>query len=137
MSSVNKALAHKDKIKWMKSWCKTQKLNLSLQGECGFGRPCVGVMARDIYPDYVWHDEKYNRIDPNGEVWVPKDAYHKHPCVAVLGWGEDAESQLYDWLRWFDSNGFSLTVKELSSAGMSDIDKALGMHLEVRMVKAK
>lgn len=62
------------------------------------------------YPDYKWggpfSDEEE---DQNGDVWTPEDAYHKHECVAVLGRGENAESQLYEWLQWFDREGFKVT----------------------------
>jgi len=82
-------------------------MTLGLEGECGFGRKCVGVLA-EVYPDYEWYDDNYERIDNNGKVWTPEDAYHKHPCVAVLGRGEEAEAQLFDWLQWFDTNGFKV-----------------------------
>ena len=34
----------KDKIEWLQQECKELGLTLSLGGECGFGRPCVGVL---------------------------------------------------------------------------------------------
>ena len=93
----------------MAVWAARNGLQLVLEGECGFGRECVGVLADGKYPDYEWYDAEYTeRVDQNGEVWAPKDAYHKHPCVAVLGRGEPAEVQLYEWLLWFDANGFVL-----------------------------
>lgn len=114
-------MTHEEKIQWMAIWAAKNNLQLVLDGECGFGRECVGVTAEGHYPDYEWYDkETYERLDKNGEVWLPKDAYHKHPCVAVLGRGEDAESQLYDWLRWFDANGFKLET------GTQEVDPRLG-----------
>lgn len=103
-------LTREDKIEWMKSFASKHRLTLVLQGSCGFGRECVGVLVEKMYPDYEWYGEDYRRIDNNGDVWTPTDAYHKHPCVAVLGVGEYAESQLYEWLQWFDKNGFVLEV---------------------------
>jgi len=99
-----------EKTQWMATWVATHGLKLELYGECGFGRECVGVTVGDNYPDYMWNDDDFNRIDGNGDVWVPDDAYHKHPCVAVLGRGEQAESQLYNWLKWFDDHGFNLEI---------------------------
>lgn len=102
-------MTHAEKIEWMKKWCEENGLALTLEGECGFGRECVGVLASNAcYPDYAWHnyDGDYERLDNNGDVWVPEDAYHKHDCVAVLGRGEKAEAQLYDWLKWFQDNKF-------------------------------
>lgn len=105
-------MAHVDKIQWMLAYCANNGLTLDLEGECGFGRDCVGVLKEGKFPDYNWYDEDWNRVDKNGEVWTPKDAYHKHDCVAVLGRGEEAENQLYEWLQWFEQNNFVIeTVK--------------------------
>lgn len=131
-------MGHAEKIKWMREWCAKNGLELKLEGECGFGRECVGVSVEDHYPDYEWtDDDTWERIDSNGEVWIPEDAYHKSPCVAVLGRGEDSESQLYEWLKWFDSNGFILEVGDAEmdpSLGMIGI--MLGKHRYARMVKS-
>lgn len=111
-------MKHSDKIKWMQNYCNASGLTLTLDGECGFGRECVGVVFDGKYPDYTWYnDETYERIDPNGEVWTPQDAYHKHDCVAVLGRGKEAESQLYNWLLWFNNNGF------LIETGKREVDE--------------
>ena len=57
--------------------------------------------------------------------------------MAVLGRGEEAESQLYDWLQWFDTNGFKLET------GSLPMDPKLGIvgvlfnkHRYVRLVKS-
>lgn len=129
-------MKHEDKISFMALWCAKHGVALQLQGECGFGRECVGISTGDKYPDYKWHDEEYERADTNGDVWTPADAYHKHPCVAVLGRGVDAEAQLYEWIKWFDDNGF--TVEQ----GTQKVDPALGAiayimgnHKYARMVR--
>ena len=127
-------MTREDKITWMAVWCAKNGLALNLEGECGFGRDCVGVLAADKYPDYEWTDDEYERIDANGDVWTPADAYHKHPCVAVLGRGEDAESQLYDWLKWFDENNFKVETGFIP--GVSDpIMLMLDKHKYSRMVR--
>ena len=103
------------KIKWMEQWCKTEGLILQQEGECGFGRECVGVLSPDgnAYPDYYWYNEDWEQIDKNGVVWTPPNAYHKHECVAVLGRGEGALNQLFDWLVWFDANNFHYKVEDV------------------------
>jgi hypothetical protein len=56
--------------------------------------------------------------------------------VAVLGRGEQAEAQLYDWLRWFDENGFVVEQDvHKNLAMMSPIEILLGKHQYSRMVR--
>ena len=130
-------MTHEEKIQWMALWATRNRAALDLEGECGFGRECVGVAFADCYPDYEWFDDKtYERIDNNGDVWTPPDAYHKHPCVAVLGRGEAAESQLYDWLKWFDDNGFVTETGALEmDPKLGAIGFLLGKHRYSRMAR--
>ncbi len=130
-------MTHQEKLDWMALWCGRHALALQLEGECGFGRECVGVLSGDVYPDYEWYDSDYERADPNGNVWTPPDAYHKHPCVAVLGRGEDAEDQLYQWLMWFDENNFAVEVAAIEPPpeGWSTIHLLLCKHENRRMVR--
>ena len=131
-------MTHIDKIRWMLAYCNKNGLILSLEGECGFGRECVGVLANDKYPDYTWHNEKtWGREDNNGEVWTPKDAYHKHNCVAVLGRGEEAESQLYEWLLWFKDNNFVLETGSYPVGSYDALDVLFGKDTYARMVKVE
>ena len=123
----------------MARWTIKHKVALALNGEVGFGRPCVGILVEGKFPDYHWYDEKtYEDIDPNGDVWTPEDAYHKHTCVAVLGTGEEAERQLYEWLRWFDDNDFVLKVGDVDlgpDRGANLIKCLMGQHRYARMVR--
>lgn len=130
-------MTHKKKIEWMVLWCATNGMKLELEGSCGFGRECVGVSNGSSYADYHWMDEKtYKRLDNNGEVWTPDDAYHKHDCVAVLGRGRKAESDLYDWLQWFDKAGFKVEMgTQPIDPALGEIGYILGKHQYVRMVK--
>jgi len=130
-------MRHQDKINWMIQWAHKNKLRLELEGECGFGRECVGVVADTVgYPDYEWSDDKtWERLDENGEVWTPEDAYHKHPCVAVLGRGVDVEGQLYDWLKWFEANNFVVETGQTKKKNLNSIHIMLGKHRYARMVK--
>lgn len=139
---IMKNIEHNEKLLWMLNWATKNNAALNLRGECGFSRECVGIMADGIYPDYEWYDGDYERIDDNGEVWVPDDAYHKHPCVAVLGRGEIAEAQLYDWLKWFDDNNFHIETGEVEldpnlDSGMRGVFIMMGKDRFVRMVRGK
>jgi hypothetical protein len=96
----------KEKRQWMALWAAKNNFQLCLKGEIGFGRKCVGILAEGQYPDYEWDDQPVWQQ----EVWTPPNAYHKHPCVAVLGHGEKAEDELYEWLRWLDNHNFKLEV---------------------------
>lgn len=132
-------MTREEKKQWMAVWCAKNKLQLELEGECGFGRECVGVLTFGTYPSYHWYDKNtYEEEDENGEVWTPEDAYHKHPCVAVLGRGEEAEDQLYQWLLWFEENNFKLETGVVDDfQSMSMIEIMLGKDKYVRMVKQK
>jgi hypothetical protein len=126
----------KSKVTWMKEWCDKEGLGLTLEGECGFGRECVGVhsLNDETYPDYEWYDDNYeNRIDPNGEVWIPQNAYHKHPCVAVLGRSKESINQLYTWLKWFEENNFH--YKQESVECKNEIELIMGRDKHHMMVK--
>jgi hypothetical protein len=116
-------MKHETKLKWMAEWVIKNNAQITLKGECGFGRECVGLLVNDTYPDY---DE---------DVWVPEDAYHKYPCVAVLGRGRHAESQLYDWLKWFDKNGYVPIEEENQDFRGSMVEVMLGRQTIKRMVK--
>ena len=132
------SVSREKKIEWMAMWCARNTVALQLEGECGFGRECVGILAGDAYPDYHWYDQStYEQVDDNGDVWTPDDAYHKSQCVAVLGRGERAEAQLYEWLQWFDREGFTTeTGTQPVDPKLGAIAYVLGKHLYARMVKA-
>ena len=119
----------------MAEFAMKNKAAITLEGECGFGRECVGLLVNGTYPDYEWTDENYDRVDPNGDVWTPENAYHKHPCVAVLGRGEEAEAQLYEWLKWFDDNGFVADEVANTKTNLHPIELMMGKATEKRMVK--
>jgi len=125
------------RFEWMAVWCAKNNATLNIKGECGFGRECVGILVGDVYPDYEWYDnDSFDRLDKNGEVWTPDDAYHKCPCVAVLGRGEEAEDQLYSWLKWFDENGFKVESGFIESDKLLDpISIMFNQHKFSRMVK--
>lgn len=121
---------HQQKIEWMAVWASKNKVTLDLESTCGFGRECVGILADGLFPDYAW-DDNYD-----DSIWTPEDAYHKHQCVAVLGRGEQAEDQLYLWLKWFDDNGYVVeTGAQAVDPSLGAIAYMLGKHRYCRMVK--
>jgi hypothetical protein len=136
-------MTHEEKIQWMAMWASKNHCALELtDGECGIGRECIGILStwNGCYPDYEWSNDDFERLDDNGFVWTPPDAYHKHPCVAVLGRGEEAESQLYNWLKWFDENNFKLETgdNELTKDKAQLLwDVMFGRHKYARMVKQR
>ena len=70
----------------------------------------MGVLKDSTYLDYE---------DQRG-IWTPEDAYHKHDCVAVLGHGDDALEQLYQWAKWLDENRYG--VEDVYRQPASNID---------------
>lgn len=122
-------MTHDEKIQWMALWACKNKVTLDLEGECGFERKCVGIIAQVAFVDYDEEDEN---------IFVPQDAYHKHPCVAVLGHGEEAESQLYDWLKWFEDNNYIVERGVKDNIGdMHTMQLLMGQHYFQRMVKVE
>lgn len=131
-------MTHEEKVQWMIQWAHKNKVRLELEGEVGFGRECVGILCGDNFPDYEWYngDDYSKRADNNGKVWTPEDAYHKHTCVAVLGRGEPAEAQLYEWLKWFDDNGFKIVSVPRDTRGMHPIQLMISGIEHHRMERA-
>jgi hypothetical protein len=104
-------------------------------GECGFGRSCVGISIHGSYPDYDCEDDAQC---PPPET---KDAYHKHDCLAVLNHGntEEAIRQLYAWCRKLESNGYkriAIAPVPLDPKIPSALSILLGKHESKRIVRA-
>lgn len=133
-------MTHQEKIEWMLDYAERHNVTLELKGTVGFGRDCVGIIAEnECYPDYFWYaPTDYNwRIDCNFDIsWTPPNAYHKHYCVAVLGHGEAAEAELYDWLKWFDDHGYTVEVVEDRAQTENSVNAYLYQdYRHARMVK--
>lgn len=95
---------------------------LSFQhGEVGFGRPCVGILDpdSDCYLDYdAYDDPKF--VHDVAENHAPDNAYHKHPCLAVLvnGSVDDAVAELEDWMGKILGSGYEIKMRvETTSIG--------------------
>ena len=104
-----------DEVAFLRDWADRNKARFEPEGQIGFGRECVGILARnDSYP--AW---EYDGIDGVTPDWVTadaappnevRDAYHKGPYLAVLGRGDDAVHQLYLWVRQLDERGITIRM---------------------------
>lgn len=127
-----------EEIAYMTRWAAQQEATLELKGEVGFMRPCVGVVKGSSYLDFLWIDMEYQSNYKDERIRAfkaiePEDAYHKHPCMAVLVHGDDYETamrQLYDWIKWCDENGWGVTVTDRKTFNEPG---TFGAELELRM----
>ncbi len=99
------------------------KLIFEEEGECGFGRECVGLTNGKNYVDYnptdnvnydyipEFYDERFSQI-------APENAYHKHDCIAVLGRGEEAIRELADWVNKLNELGAVVDRYETGATGI-------------------
>lgn len=95
----------KEVIERLKDFAAKHDLILEQKGEVGFGRPCVGYLAKggnyvDINPTDSTH---YNEIWERDErLYAPEgvQAYHKHDCMAVLVHDEKYDEALCQLLLW-------------------------------------
>ncbi len=108
----------------LNAFCLKHKLILEEHGEVGFGRPCVGLLAKGgNYLDY-----KPFVDDPANDYTVPgfdgdfhppeetQNAYHKHTCVAVLVHDDDYDKALIELWHWVKKlDGVGVVVKEYAT----------------------
>ncbi len=107
-----------DAIRDVRLWAAEQECILTLDGEVGFGRPCVGIMHNQGYIDTP--GSGYNEFpDPSRREWDDRlmppegvNAYHKHDCLAVLGTDEQAVDGLLAWVAKIRSHGGRVVVHE-------------------------
>jgi hypothetical protein len=75
-----------------------------MHGECGFGRPCVGVNGAGQWIDWRTHQPpNYEVVGVPYDGLVPDDAYHKHDCVCVLVQGDDYAQAWWQLGCWLDN----------------------------------
>jgi hypothetical protein len=110
-----------EQIVYLTDWAARYGTTLQIAGEVGFGRECTGILKGSAYIDTadVKDREAYRE---GGDWWEPEDAYHKHDCLAVLGHGEEALDQLYQWVKWLDGHGYG--VEEVYREPTSNVDLA-------------
>ena len=96
-----------EKIQTIINFAKDIDAKFNIHGECGFGRPCIGITKNDNWIAFNPLD-KTKGYEPIKELFSekfydikPEDAYHKFDCLAVLLHDdlERAIDQLYDWVR--------------------------------------
>jgi hypothetical protein len=117
---------------WLHKWGDENRCFFQAHGECGFGRPCVGMIATGHYIDYGG----YTSFDPPTQIEgydsvrnkvcqsSPEDAYHKDDCLAVLVHGDDydeATRQLYEWVKGIDAAGLTVEIQDRQSSGYMDV----------------
>lgn len=135
-----------DEMLYMHRWADEHGCSITTKGEVGFGRPCVGVSHGNSYVDFLYMEMDYQQYSPLPEVRAfrlaqPTDAYHKHPCMAVLVQSDDWENipeeaydtalrQLYDWIKFCNENGWVVKIsarKTLNKPGTFGADLELMM----------
>ena len=127
MKLLKKENDMQSKIKWMKKWCELNGVELALEGTVGFGRKCVGISAHGQYPDY-----------DSDELWSPERAYHKHDCVAVLGWDDGSVDQLYQWLKYFNENNYCVSITDNPEPAPTDeLEKLVYQEKFLEIVKGE
>jgi hypothetical protein len=93
-------------------WAAQNKVVIS-DGECGFGRKCVGVLGLDdSWVEY--NDGYYGRGATLNPEELPTNAYHKHPCIAVLVHDDEefAWRELSEWLDLLIAKGYAVEYEE-------------------------
>lgn len=113
----------KEYIDNIQEFANKHKIVFEPEGECGFGRKCVGLMHGENYVDYnPTHDTTYEPIegfqDERLYDIVPPNAYHKHNCLAVLGRGEEAIKQLSDWVDKLKELNATIETYETGATGI-------------------
>lgn len=107
------------------------KLIFEEEGECGFGRECVGLTNGSNYVDYNPTDSvSYDYIEGfyNEKLYdiAPQNAYHKHNCLVVLGREESSIIELSEWVDKLNELG---AVVEKYATGATGIQAMLsGTH---------
>lgn len=107
----------------IQAFANEHKLIFNDEGECGFGRECVGLNIGEKWLDYNPHNSTtYESIkeyyDQRFYEVAPTDAYHKHDCVAVLGRGDEAIRQLSDWVDKLNELGVEVVEYRTGATGM-------------------
>jgi len=114
----------------VQDFANKHKLVFQDHGECGFGRPCVGLLHGDSYVDYrpmrkAPPPDYYVRVFENDDFrYVPEDvpdAYHKHDCIAVLVHNDDYElaiRQLAAWVLYLDANNAKVVEYPTGESGI-------------------
>ncbi len=100
-------MTYKEAKKVCESFALKHKVIFEDEGECGFGRECVGINSGGTWLGFNPSDTCFKPLKayymPDFPV-VPNH-YHKHDCLAVLGTGETAVIELGEWLEKINTAG--------------------------------
>jgi len=114
-----------DTITKLQTFANKHGVVLQLEGECGFGRQCVGFTHGNSYIDYnPINLDTYDVIEGFEDERIaeaaPEDAYHKHMCLAVLvdTDRDKAIAQLAKWADAMDEIGIEFVTYETGAKGM-------------------
>ena len=109
-------------------FCRRYNVTYTFKGEVGFGRPCVGIKAFSSrnYIDYNPYDTSTCENIPEffSNIFYeirPKDAYHKHDCLAVLVQNENYDKaiiQLAEWIVNFEIFDISIERYATGATGI-------------------
>lgn len=112
-------------IKNIQEFADKHNIHFEQEGECGFGRECVGLLKKKEgnYIDYNPTDSvTYDYIDDlkDDRLWdiTPENAYHKHNCLAVLGRGEKAVKELSEWVDALKELDVTIESYETGATGL-------------------
>lgn len=107
------------------SFALKHKVIFDEEGECGFGRECVGFRDGTKWIDHnpYTYDDSYTQIKELAceDCYAPEGvrSYHKHNCLAVLGRGDEAIIGLAKWVLKMESAGEVKIVEyETGATGM-------------------
>jgi hypothetical protein len=126
------------KLAAMTEWASRFGCTIQVNGEVGFGRPCVGILHGQAYVDYDW-----DLFGPGGGAfWTPEDAYHKHDCLAVLVYDDDydkALEQLWEWVQYMIAEHLGITTQVRETYNTDGVGRALellmGGHTQAKVVR--
>lgn len=105
-----------DEEQFLMEWATKNHGRFEPEGECGFGRECVGILAsNEHYP--AWRGYEPPEYEPSAwntpDAAPPDgvtDAYHKADCLAVLGRGDGPIHQLYLWVKNMEDHGIGIRM---------------------------
>lgn len=137
----------KQVIKKLNDFAKKYNVDFIMDGECGFGRPCTGFSANNQYiaynPIHIHGTKLIYLTDRKGDSLKddrhfelkPKDAYHKHDCMAVLVYNGDYDEgyrQLAEWVDNLEKIGVEIVDFDTLEVGLQAmVSGTLGKALKL------
>ncbi len=132
-------MTKKQHIQNIQEFANKHKVVLELEGECGFGRECVGLLHGNNYVDFnPTDDTTYEYIkgffDPRLDEIMPPKAYHKHDCLAVLGRDEESIRQLSEWVDKLKELDVTIESYDTGATGVQALISGI-THMAVKVNK--